>query len=116
MLQARGDGVIPVLADLQTPPEIIPDMVAAWETGYRVVVAVRQSSAESTVPRLTPALFYRLIKSVSKVDQIPNFIGYGLYDRAFVDAMRGLNEPEPYFRGNRLGDRIRSVCHSVRSA
>jgi glycosyltransferase involved in cell wall biosynthesis len=99
MLQARGDGVIPVLADLQTPPEIIPDMVAAWERGFRVVVAVRRSSVESAVPRLTRELFYRLMKAVSRVDQIPNFIGYGLYDRAFINAMRSLNEPEPYFRG-----------------
>ena len=99
MLQAHGDAVIPVLADLQTPPELIPEMVAAWEAGSKVVVAVRRSSVERPLPRLLRGLFYRVMKSVSKVEQIPNFIGYGLYDRAFVEALRSLNEPEPYFRG-----------------
>lgn len=100
ILQSGGDAVIPVLADLQTPPEIIPDMVAAWEAGSRVVIAVRRNSAEEgRFMRWARRSFYRLIGSVSKVEQIPNFIGYGLFDRAFVDALRTLNEPEPYFRG-----------------
>ena len=43
--------------------------------------------------------FYRLMKAVSKVEQIPNYMGYGLYDKCVIDALRGLNEPEPYFRG-----------------
>ncbi|MDB5510650.1 MAG: uncharacterized protein JWR08_133 [Enterovirga sp.] len=100
MLQIEGDAYIPMVADLQTPPDLIPGMVAAWEAGSKVVVAVRRSSVERPGPmKLTRALFYWLMKSISKVEQIPNFIGYGLYDRAFVDALRTLNEPEPYFRG-----------------
>jgi glycosyltransferase involved in cell wall biosynthesis len=100
ILQARGDAVIPVLADLQTPPAIIPEMVGAWEAGYKVVIAVKRTSAERDGPlKLMRSLFYRLIKSVSQVEQIPHFIGYGLYDRTFVEVLRGLNEPEPYFRG-----------------
>lgn len=99
MLQAGGDAVIPVLADLQTPPELIPRMVAEWERGSKVVIAVRRSSADTSLSGLMRAAFYRVMKTVSKVEQIPNFIGYGLYDRVFMDALRGLNEPEPYFRG-----------------
>ena len=100
MLQARGDAVIPVLADLQTPPEIIPEMVRAWEAGHKVVIAVRRSSAErASLLKLMRSLFYRLMASTSRVEQIPNFIGYGLYDRAFIESLRSLNEPEPYFRG-----------------
>ena len=39
------------------------------------------------------------MKRVSKVEQIPHYMGYGLYDRCVIEALRGLNEPEPYFRG-----------------
>nr|WP_246736381.1 glycosyltransferase family 2 protein [Enterovirga sp. DB1703] len=99
MLQASGDAVIPVLADLQTPPEIIPEMVAAWERGSKVVVAVRRGTAEAGFTKWARDRFYRLMRALSKIEQIPNFIGYGLYDRVFMEALRGLNEPDPYFRG-----------------
>lgn len=99
MLEARGDAVVPVLADLQTPPDLIPRMVALWEAGCRVVVAVRRRSQQPFLSRFARSSFYRLMKALSKIEQIPNFIGYGLYDRRVVDAFRSLNEPEPYFRG-----------------
>lgn len=99
MLQSGGDAVIPVLADLQTPPTLIPEMVRLWEEGARIVVAVRRRSDERGLMPLLRAAFYRLMRSVSKIEQIPNFMGYGLYDRRVIDTLRGLNEPEPYFRG-----------------
>ena len=99
LLQADGDAVIPVLADLQTPPDLIPRMVAEWEKGSKVVIAVRSAAPARSLLGLMRPLFYRLMKAASKVEQIPNFMGYGLYDRAFMDALRTLNEPEPYFRG-----------------
>ena len=99
MLEAGGDAVIPVLADLQTPPELIPEMVELWAHGYRIVVAQRRRSAEPRVSRLVRAAFYRMMRSLSRIEQIPNFMGFGLYDRVVMDALRGLNEPEPYFRG-----------------
>lgn len=99
MLQADGDAVIPVLADLQTPPDLIPRFVAEWEKGSKVVIAVRRTAPDRPLFGVMRPAFYRLMKVVSKVEQIPNFMGYGLYDRAFMDALRTLNEPEPYFRG-----------------
>jgi glycosyltransferase involved in cell wall biosynthesis len=99
ILESRGDAVTPVLADLQTPATIIPEMVARWREGFKVVVAVRKGTTEGFVARNVRSLFYSLIKRLSKVDQIPNFIGYGLYDRQVVDVMRRLYDPEPYFRG-----------------
>ncbi len=99
MLQCDGDAVVPVLADLQTPPALIPDMAARWEAGAKVVVAIKKASVESLPWRIARRSFYGLIRRVSRVEQIPNYMGYGLYDRCVMDAMRGLNEPEPYFRG-----------------
>ena len=98
-LETRGDATIPVFADLQTPPSLIPEMVRLWREGAKMVVAVKRGSKEGVVLRAGRALYYSLIKKLSKVEQIPNFVGYGLYDRCVIDVLRGLNEPEPYFRG-----------------
>lgn len=99
MLQASGDAVVPILADLQTPPALIPEMVDRWLEGFKVVVAVRRASREGFVARLARNGYYALIKRISKVEQIANYIGFGLYDRAFMDIARTIYEPEPYFRG-----------------
>ena len=99
MLQITGDAFVPVLADLQTPAELIPAFVAKWEAGYKMVVAQRRSSEEGWLMSQTRRLFYRLIARLSNVEQIRNFMGYGLYDREIVEIIRGLDEPDPYFRG-----------------
>jgi glycosyltransferase involved in cell wall biosynthesis len=98
-LQTKGDAVVPVVADLQTPPALIPDMVKLWRTGAKAVIAVRRRGAERGLMPIARSLFYRLMTVLSQVEQIPQYMVYGLYDRCIVEAMRGLNEPEPYFRG-----------------
>ena len=99
ILASSGDIVIPVLADLQTPPAIIPQMIALWEGGAKVVVAVKKASVEPLPWRVARKAYYAGMKRLSKVEQIPHYMGYGLYDRCVIDALRDLNEPEPYFRG-----------------
>jgi glycosyltransferase involved in cell wall biosynthesis len=99
ILQSKGEATIPVLADLQTPPALIPSMVKLWREGAKVVIAVKRRSDDRMLWRLTRDAFYKVMKRLSKVEQIPNYIGYGLYDKCVVDALRGLREPEPYFRG-----------------
>jgi glycosyltransferase involved in cell wall biosynthesis len=99
MLQITGDAYIPVVADLQTPPALIPEFVAQWEAGYKMVVAVRRSFKEGPLLRFARRNFYKIIARISHVEQIKNFMGYGLYDRSIVEIIRGLDEPDPYFRG-----------------
>lgn len=99
LLQTDGDIVTPILADLQTPPSILPSMVLKWEEGFKIVVAVRRSSPERGLMALARRGFYSVIKRISKIEQIPNYIGFGLYDRAVIEVLRSLNEPDPYFRG-----------------
>ncbi len=99
MLQITGDAYVAVVADLQTPPELIPGFVAKWETGYKMIIAVRRSAQEGFVLRFARRMFYRVIARISHTEQIKNFMGYGLYDRAVVEIIRGLDEPDPYFRG-----------------
>jgi glycosyltransferase involved in cell wall biosynthesis len=99
MLQSTGDAAIPILADLQTPPSLIPQMVKLWREGAKAVIAVKRSSDNRIFWRIARDAYYKAMKKLSKVEQIPNYMGYGLYDKCVVDAMRGLREPEPYFRG-----------------
>ena len=99
MLASRSDIVIPVLADLQTPPRLIPQMVALWEGGAKIVVAIKKTTVEPWLWRTARRAYYAGMKRLSRVEQIPNYMGYGLYDRRVIDVLRDLNEPDPYFRG-----------------
>ena len=99
LLQARGDAVISIVADLQDPPEMIRDFVARWEEGYRIVVAVKQESREKRAMLFVRRLFYRLIDRLSEIPLVRNFTGFGLYDRVVMDKLREIDDPYPYFRG-----------------
>jgi glycosyltransferase involved in cell wall biosynthesis len=99
MMQTTGDAVVGVVADLQTPPELIPNFVAKWEAGYKIVIAVKKGTREGPALRLARKAFYELIARLSNVEQIKNFMGFGLYDRSVMEILRQLNEPDPYFRG-----------------
>ena len=99
LLQARGEAVISVVADLQDPPTMIPTFIARWEQGYKVVVAVKTDSHENRLMFLARRMFYRVIDRLSDVPQIRNFTGFGLYDRAVMQTLREIDDPYPYFRG-----------------
>ena len=99
-LQAHGDAVISCVADLQDPPELIPEFVRKWEEGYKVVIGVKQGSRESWFMARTRKLYYWLVARLSTdVELVHNFTGFGLYDRAVVELFRGTEEQYPYTRG-----------------
>ena len=99
LLQAQGEAVISVVADLQDPPSMIPAFIARWEEGYKVAVAVKTESHENRLMFLARRMFYRLIDRLSDVPQIRNFTGFGLYDRIVMETLREIDDPYPYFRG-----------------
>lgn len=98
-LQASGDAVVGMAADLQDPPERIPDFIQKWEEGYKIVIGVKTHSQEIRLFHFLRTIYYRIIRNLSDVPLIENFTGFGLYDREVVDALRDLNDPYPYFRG-----------------
>lgn len=99
-LEARGDAIIGIVADLQDPPELIPAFVQKWREGYKVVIGVKQGSHESWVATRTRRFYYWLVaKMSSDVELVENFTGFGLYDRAVVEQFRATEERYPYFRG-----------------
>jgi len=98
-LQAAGDAVISLSADLQDPPSLIPAFLERWEQGFKVVVGVKRTSKESWVMFLVRTLYYRLLHRLSDVTLIQHATGFGVFDRVFVDMVRGLEDPYPYTRG-----------------
>lgn len=99
MLQSTGDATILMAADFQDPPEMIPQFVKAWEEGYKIAIGVKTHSQESKLMYWLRGCYYKLIKKWSSVDQIEQFTGFGLYDHAFIDVMRTLDDPTPFLRG-----------------
>jgi glycosyltransferase involved in cell wall biosynthesis len=99
MLQAKGDAVISLVSDLQDPPEVIKQLVAKWEEGFRVVVAIKENSDESPVFFAIRKAYYSLVTRLAEIELNKNATGFGLYDRRFMDVLREIDDPYPYFRG-----------------
>ena len=98
----RGQVAVILDADLQDPPELIPEMVAAWRQGYQVVYAQRaQRQREGWFKRFTAYAFYRILKQLADVD-IPTDTGdFCLLDRQVVDVLNAMPERNRYIRGLR---------------
>jgi glycosyltransferase involved in cell wall biosynthesis len=99
LYQACGDAVIGIVADLQDPPEMIPDFIREWENGYFMVLAIKAASSENPLMFWVRKRYYRLVKRLSSVETFENFTGFGLYDRRVMDLIRSFDDPYPYFRG-----------------
>lgn len=100
MDMARGDAVVVIDADLQDPPEVIPELIAKWREGYDVVYAVRaRREGESFFKRATAAAFYRVINRITNVD-IPVDTGdFRLMSRRAVEALKKVRERNRFIRG-----------------
>lgn len=99
MCQCYGDAVVAMASDLQDPPETIPALVEKWEAGYKVVIGVKNQSKENPLMFALRKLFYNLLTKASETEQVKNFTGFGLYDKQFMDVLRTIDDPYPYFRG-----------------
>jgi polyisoprenyl-phosphate glycosyltransferase len=98
-INACGDVAIQLDCDLQDPPALIPEFLAYWEQGYRVVYGVRRSRQEGWGITWTRKIFYRLIDRLSD-DELPHDAGdFRLVDRAMLDVLRQIDDHHPYLRG-----------------
>ncbi|MGI6315870.1 MAG: glycosyltransferase family 2 protein [Christensenellales bacterium] len=97
---SRGDAVVVIDADLQDPPELIPDMIALWQQGSDVVYAKRKArKGESVFKRFTASMFYRVLRGVTDTD-IPADTGdFRLMDRKVVKALARMPEHNRFLRG-----------------
>ncbi len=98
---ALGNAVIVMDADLQDPPEVLPEFIAKWREGYEVVYAVRQRRKEGWLKRAAYTLFYRLLQRVANIS-IPLDSGdFCIMDRRVVDLLNGMPERNRFVRGIR---------------
>jgi dolichol-phosphate mannosyltransferase len=97
---ARGEAVVIIDADLQDPPEAIPDLIAKWREGYEVVYAVRaEREGETWFKKATAALFYRIVRRITDV-KIPVDTGdFRLMDRKVVEVLKTMRERHRFPRG-----------------
>ncbi|MFZ0747164.1 MAG: glycosyltransferase family 2 protein [Terracidiphilus sp.] len=99
-LQAAGDAVGTVVADLQDPPELFVEMIREWEKGFPIVAAIKNTSDESGLMYRVRTAYYRLVSRLTNVEVLEHFTGFGLYDRSVVEQIRThFRDPYPYFRG-----------------
>jgi glycosyltransferase involved in cell wall biosynthesis len=97
---AEGDAIIPLDADLQDPPELIPDLVAKWREGNDMVIAVRRDrQSDSLAKRLSANLFYRAIGRMSDVPIPANAGDYRIMDRRVIDALKSMPERNRFMKG-----------------
>jgi len=98
---ASGDAVIIMDADLQDPPEVIPQFIQKWQEGYEVVYGVRKKRKEHLFLRILYALFYRMLRTVSTIE-IPLDSGdFCLMDRKIVKLLNSIPERNRFVRGIR---------------
>lgn len=98
--EVTGDAIVIIDADLQDPPELIPDMLKLWEDGNEVIYAKRKKrDGESAFKLFTAKMFYKALNGLSDVE-IPKDTGdFRLVDKKVVDVINGLPEHNKFLRG-----------------
>lgn len=99
LCQAAGDCAILMCCDFQDPVEMIPSFIEKWESGYKIVCAIKTSSKENKVMRFLRTQYYKIIQHMSDIKLIEHFTGFGLYDKDFIEMLRNLHDPTPFLRG-----------------
>ncbi len=97
---AYGRAVIPIDADLQDPPELIPELFRKWKEGFEVVTARRiKRKGETWIKKITASFFYKIFKAFTKFDIQENTGDFRLMDRKVVDALKELKESHRFMKG-----------------
>jgi polyisoprenyl-phosphate glycosyltransferase len=98
---ARGSAVILMDCDFEHPPELVPELVARWREGAKVVVTQRNSPKEATsfAKRATSQLYYRLFKALSDIPIEPGSADFLLLDRSAVEAVNAFDNHDVFLRG-----------------
>lgn len=99
MRHAAGDAVVPIVADLQDPPEMILRMIELWEQGNRVVYGVYENEHDGYAMKAARGAYYWLVDRLSP-DPLPrNFTGFAFIDRCVLDEVIAVDDFAPYIRG-----------------
>lgn len=98
--EVTGDAIVIMDADLQDPPELIPDMLKYWEQGNEIIYGTRKTrKGESAFKLLTAKMFYKTLNALSDVE-IPKDTGdFRLVDRKVIDVINNMPEHNKFLRG-----------------
>ncbi len=96
---ASGDAVIPMDADLQDSPYILPEMIAKWREGYKIVLAERVSRNDPWFKRITASLFYKVAAKIMDRALPQNVGDFRLIDKVALNDIRKLRERTRFTRG-----------------
>lgn len=99
MQQAKGDCAIILHADLQNPPEMIPEFLQKWESGAQVILGVKNKSKENRFMYFLRSVFYFLIIRVFGVKLIAHATEFELFDKSFIDILQQIRTNTPFLRG-----------------
>lgn len=97
--QAQGDCAILIHADLQNPPEVIPEFVKQWENGAKIVLGVKSGSKENKLMYFFRKCYYGLMNRISDIEHISQATDFELLDKSFLDVLRDVHINTPYLRG-----------------
>jgi len=115
--RCSGAAAILMDADLQDPPEVIPQLLKLWEAGNEIVYVERQSASDYAAYKFLSTIFYRLLKKVASVEIPLNAGEFRLLDRKVVDFLGRLTEHTRYLRGLTVWPGLRQASiHIERSA
>ena len=96
----NGDAVVIIDADLQDPPELIPEMIKYWEEGYDDVYAKRKSrKGESWLKKYTSKMYYKVLQSFTKIEIQKDTGDFRLLDRRCIEALKSIRESQRYTKG-----------------
>ena len=111
LIQSDADATVLFVADLQDPIDMIPKFIEAWESGYKSVVGVKRTSEESSIMFNIRKFYYKTVNSLSEIQLIDNFTGFGLYDKEVINILKEIKDPYPYFRGMiaEIGLKIKTI-------
>ena len=99
MQQAKGDCAIIVHADLQNPPEVIPEFLEKWEKGAQVVLGVKNQSRENKFVYFLRTVFYFVMIKIFGVNIYPHATEFELFDKSFVEILKRIKVNNPFLRG-----------------
>lgn len=99
MQQAKGDCAIIIHADLQNPPEVIPEFLEKWEKGARIVQGVKNQSHENKIIYLLRTIFYYLLIKFFGLKLTAHATEFELFDKSFIDILKRIKTNNPFLRG-----------------
>ena len=99
LINSTGDAAVLLAADMQEPPELIPRFLEEYEKGNKIIIGIKTKSKENYFKYFIRQIYYKLLKKIAVIDHIEQFMGFGLYDRSFLDLLKDIDDPLPYLRG-----------------